>query len=150
VGALIGAKRAVDLGPMLRFGFFLGAAFQIRDDILNLVGSEAAYGKELLGDLREGKQTLILIHLLMATGTRDRERVAQFVALSPTERSAEVVAEILGMMHSHGSLAFADEFARGIARSAVLAFDEAFANVPDSPARRFVSDVIPFMVDRDR
>ncbi len=149
VGALIGARKAVDLEPMLRFGFFLGAAFQIRDDILNLVGSEEAYGKELLGDLREGKQTLMLIHLVAATDSRDRERVAQFVALSPAERSADMIADILTMMHTHGSVAFADEFARGIARSAAVAFDEAFAEVPDSPARRFVRDLIPFMVDRD-
>ena len=67
VGALIGARNLIDLEPMLRFGFFLGAAFQIRDDILNLIGSEVAYGKELLGDLREGKQTLMLIHLVAAT-----------------------------------------------------------------------------------
>ena len=67
VGALIGARNRIDLEPMLRFGFFLGAAFQIRDDILNLIGSEVAYGKELLGDLREGKQTLMLIHLVAAT-----------------------------------------------------------------------------------
>ena len=89
---------------MLRFGFFLGAAFQIRDDILNLIGSEVAYGKELLGDLREGKQTLMLIHLVAATDPEDRDRVAQFVALPPTERSADMIAEILEMMHSHGSV----------------------------------------------
>ena len=150
VGALIGAKQAVDLVPMMRFGFFLGAAFQIRDDILNLIGSEAVYGKELHGDLREGKQTLMLIHLLLATDTRDRQRVAQYVALTPSERSADLIAEILAMMYSHGSVAFAQEFARGIAQSAALAFDEAFANVPDSAARSFVRELIPFMVDRDR
>ncbi|MDF3044164.1 MAG: geranyl transferase [Ornithinibacter sp.] len=150
VGALIGARNPADLEPMLRFGFFLGAAFQIRDDILNLIGSEAAYGKELLGDLREGKQTLMLIHLFAATEHANRDRVAEFVALPPHERSAEVIAEVLAMMQSHGSVAFAEEFARGIARSAASAFEEAFANVPDSPSRRFVRDLIPFMVDRER
>jgi geranylgeranyl diphosphate synthase type II len=39
---------------------------------------------------------------------------------------------------------FADEFARGIARSAAVAFDEAFAGTPNSPARRFVGDLIPY------
>ena len=148
VGALVGARKAVDLEPMLRFGFFLGAAFQIRDDILNLVGSEALYGKEVLGDLREGKRTLMLIHLVAATDPPDRARVAEFVALPPDERSAEMIGEIFAMMQSHGSVAFAEEFARGIARSAAVAFEEAFAEVPDSPGRRFVQDLIPFMVDR--
>jgi geranylgeranyl diphosphate synthase type II len=53
-------------------------------------------------------------------------------------------------MLAHGSVAFADEFARGIARSAADAFEDAFSGVSDSPARRFVRDLVPFMVDRDR
>jgi geranylgeranyl diphosphate synthase, type II len=150
VGALIGARGDVDLAAMLRFGFFLGAAFQIRDDILNLVGSPARYGKELLGDLREGKRTLMLIHLLAAAGPRDRAAVAEYLALEPAQRSGEVADRMLAMMLGHGSVAFADEFARGIARSAAVAFEEDLAHMPDSPARRFVRDLVPYMVDRDR
>ncbi len=63
VGALVGSGGAADLRPMVRFGFHLGAAFQIQDDLLNLVGTEQEYGKEIDGDLYEGKRTLPLIHL---------------------------------------------------------------------------------------
>jgi geranylgeranyl diphosphate synthase type II len=150
VGALIGTKGDVDLEPMLRFGFFLGAAFQIRDDILNLTGSPAVYGKEPLGDLREGKRTLMLAHLLAAADPVDRARVVDYLALQPAERSAAVISQMLTMMQDHGSVAFAEEFGRGIARSAALAFEQAFTRAPDSLARRFVADLIPFMVERDR
>jgi geranylgeranyl diphosphate synthase, type II len=150
VGALIGGKGSVDLDPMLRFGFYLGAAFQIRDDVLNLIGSPALYGKEPLGDIREGKRTLMLIHLLAAARVPDRERLERYLALAPSERSPATVAEVAAMMHDYGSVSFADEFGHGIARSAGVAFEEAFAGVPDSPARRFVRDLIPYMVDRDR
>ena len=57
VGALIGSRRPGRPRPLVRFGFHLGAAFQIQDDLLNLVGDEAAYGKEIDGDLYEGKRT---------------------------------------------------------------------------------------------
>jgi geranylgeranyl diphosphate synthase type II len=150
VGVLTGTRPVPDLGAVLRFGFFLGAAFQIRDDLLNLTGSEALYGKERLGDLREGKRTLMLIHLLAAADRADRARVVGLLALPPADRTAPVREELLAMMLQHGSLAFADEFARGIARSAAVAFDEAFADAPDSPARRFVAALVPYMVDRDR
>ena len=46
-----------------RFGYYLGTAFQIQDDVLNLVGDARKYGKEIGGDLLEGKRTLILAHL---------------------------------------------------------------------------------------
>jgi geranylgeranyl diphosphate synthase type II len=54
IGALIGSSGDADLRALSRFGLFLGAAFQITDDVLNLTGGQAAYGKEIRGDLREG------------------------------------------------------------------------------------------------
>ena len=150
VGALIGAQRRIDLDPMVRFGFFLGAAFQIRDDVLNLTGSTSRYGKEPLGDLREGKRTLMLIHLLAAAGPEHHRTLQRYLELEPGDRTPEITGEILQLMQQHGSIAFADNFGRGIAGSARDAFDTAFGEVPDSPARRFVADLIDYMVQRDR
>jgi geranylgeranyl diphosphate synthase type II len=150
VGALVGSRGEADLEPMLAFGFALGAAFQIRDDVLNLTGSLERYGKEPLGDLREGKRTLVLVHLLAAASPRDRARVVRFLGLTREQRTDAAVAEVAALLHRYGSIAFADEFAHGIARSAAEAFEVAFAGVPDSAARRFVAGVVPYMVDRDR
>ena len=47
VGALIGSWGSADLDAIALYGFELGAAFQIQDDILNLVGYYASYGKDL-------------------------------------------------------------------------------------------------------
>ena len=49
------SRGTLDLDRCIRFGFFLGAAFQIQDDLLNLEGDAKAYGKELDGDIREGQ-----------------------------------------------------------------------------------------------
>jgi geranylgeranyl diphosphate synthase type II len=64
IGALIATKDRLDLDRFNRFGSYLGTAFQIQDDLLNLTGDERRYGKEIGGDLLEGKRTLMLIHLL--------------------------------------------------------------------------------------
>lgn len=150
VGTLIGSRGSANPKPMIRFGFFLGAAFQIRDDILNLVGEQEVYGKEPMGDLREGKRTLILIHLLASADPSDRDHVKDYLARNRKERSEAAAAEMMAMMRKYGSVAFASEFARGIARSAAAAFEEAFQEVPESDARSFVRDMIPYMVERDR
>ena len=76
VGALIGSWGGADLEAVARFGFALGAAFQIQDDVLDIVSDGNAYGKDLLGDVREGKRTLILIHLLRTCTPGDRAFVA--------------------------------------------------------------------------
>ncbi|MGH9297452.1 MAG: polyprenyl synthetase family protein [Acidimicrobiales bacterium] len=147
-GALIGSSGAAALEPMIEFGFHLGAAFQIRDDILNLVGDPGVYGKEQLGDLREGKRTLMLIHLLAAADPADRRWVEGYLAMPPNERRDGDTQELFEMMLAYGSIEFASEFASGVARSAAAAMERAFAGVPDTPARRLVSRLVPFMVER--
>ena len=83
MGVLIGARGALDLDRCIRFGFFLGAAFQIQDDLLNLEGDASAYGKELGGDIREGKRTLMLIHLLEKATDAERERLRSMLGQPP-------------------------------------------------------------------
>ena len=52
------------------YGLNIGMAFQIVDDLLDFTGEEVALGKPVGGDLREGKMTLPVIHLLRAAATR--------------------------------------------------------------------------------
>ena len=93
VGAIVGSGGTAELAPLVRFGFHFGAAFQIRDDLLNLIGDEQMYGKEILGDLYEGKRTLPLVHLLaQPRGRRPRSRSR----LSPPESRAERSPELVG------------------------------------------------------
>jgi geranylgeranyl diphosphate synthase, type II len=149
VGALIGSRGATDLRPMVRFGFYLGAAFQIQDDALNLVGDESKYGKESCGDLYEGKRTLMVIHLLREARGDDRRVVRRFLTMERQQRAPDDVATILELMRRHGSIDFAREFGLGIAKAADDAFEAAFADVPDSPERRFVRELIAFMLERE-
>ena len=148
VGALIGSAGAADLRPMVRFGFHLGAAFQIQDDLLNLLGSEREYGKEIDGDLFEGKRTLPLIHLLRNARGTDRDILGRYLGLERAERTAGMVAEVRELLDAYGSIAFAAEYAHGIAGAALDTFEEAFASAAPSPDRDFVRALVPYMLDR--
>jgi geranylgeranyl diphosphate synthase type II len=88
MGALIGSAGSADLRPMAQFGFFLGAAFQIQDDLLNLLGTEREYGKEINGDLYEGKRTLPLIHLVRNARGDDRQTIDRYLRLERSQRDA--------------------------------------------------------------
>jgi geranylgeranyl diphosphate synthase type II len=148
VGALIGSRGTAELEPMIEFGFHLGAAFQIRDDILNLVGDPDRYGKERYGDLREGKRSLMLIHLLAAAAPTDRRWLVGYLARDAADRAPADVGRVYELMLTYGSIGFAGEFATGVAASALTSMDAAFAGLDDSAARRFVSLLVPFMIDR--
>jgi geranylgeranyl diphosphate synthase type II len=146
VGALIGSGGEADLRPMVRFGFYLGAAFQIQDDLLNLLGTEREYGKEIDGDLYEGKRTLPLIHLLRNARGLDRHTLDRYLRLERSERTAVMVSEIRGLLDAYGSIAFAAAYARGIAGAALDAFEAAFA--PATAGPDFVRALVPYMLDR--
>jgi geranylgeranyl diphosphate synthase, type II len=148
VGALIGSRGAADLRPMVRFGFYLGAAFQIQDDLLNLVGTEREYGKEIDGDLYEGKRTLPLIHLMHNARGRDRDVVQRYLSLERSDRTAAMVAGVRGLLDAYGSIAFAAAYARGIAGAALEAFEAAFAPAAAGPDRDFIRAIVPYMLDR--
>ena len=148
VGVLVGSDGEADLRALVRFGFHLGAAFQIQDDLLNLEGDESDYGKEIDGDLYEGKRTLVLIHLMQHAQGADRSTLERYLRLDRTDRTPELVAEIRAMMTSYGSVEFTRAYAAGIASAAEDAFDEAFATVAHCDATSFLRALIPYMLDR--
>ena len=85
-GALVASRGCADLEAFVRFGFFLGTAFQIQDDLLNLCG-DARYGKERDGDLWEGKRTLMLIRALRECTAEEGERLHAILCRSRPERN---------------------------------------------------------------
>jgi geranylgeranyl diphosphate synthase type II len=150
VGAMIGSWNGADLRALTRFGLFLGAAFQIQDDILNLVGSEVTYGKEILGDLFEGKRTLMLVHLMNAVDDCTRREIQEdFLAAPRSARTRAQATAVLNLMHRHGSIEYARSFAQGVRDQALHAFEPAFSAAPDSRHRRFLFEMIDFMLARE-
>jgi geranylgeranyl diphosphate synthase type II len=148
VGAIVGSRGTASLEALSRFGFCLGVAFQIRDDLLNVVGSDEAQGEELLGDIREGKRTLMLIHLLARAPGPHRDWLVDYLAAPETERAAADVEHVLELMETYGSLGYALEYGSGIAAAASDAFDEAFARLRASPHLTFIRGLIPYMLAR--
>lgn len=148
VGALIGARGANDLDPLIRFGYFLGAAFQIQDDLLNLEGDESLYGKELLGDLLEGKRTVPLLHLVRSLDADTRADVVELLSRPRVGRTVDDVVWMRSLMDQAGSIEYTHAFARGIAAEAVTAFDAAMGHLAPSDAKRLLRDLIDYMLQR--
>jgi geranylgeranyl diphosphate synthase type II len=148
VGALIGTRSERDLDRFIRFGFFLGAAFQIQDDLLNLAGDPVRYGKELNGDLWEGKRTLMLIHLLREATPPERARLAEFLSQSRRQRTAANVLWIRERMNAHGCLQHAQQVAHALAGAALHEFSLAYAGLPDSRDARFIHGLVTWVLDR--
>src|SRR5262245_2819021 len=104
---------------LARYGRLLGQAFQIADDLLDLVGEERATGKSLGTDLEQQKMTLPLIHLL-AGAPADVTRRARSILHSPDNHKREQLGPDL---LRHGALAYARRRAEDLAARAAAEVD---------------------------
>jgi geranylgeranyl diphosphate synthase type II len=147
VGALIGSRGALDLEPFIRFGFYLGAAFQIQDDLLNLA-PDPRYGKEMNGDLLEGKRSLLLIHAYRHASRAERDRLSRLFRRPREQRNEEDVAFVLSLIAERGSIDYVRQFAHALAGAALHQSDSIYGGLPPSRDREFIHGLATWIFNR--
>jgi geranylgeranyl pyrophosphate synthase/uncharacterized protein with NAD-binding domain and iron-sulfur cluster len=148
IGALVAGADG-DLDRFNRFGFLLGAAFQIQDDVLNLIGSQSRYGKEIAGDLCEGKRTLVLSYTFARATPAERSRL-QHVFSRPGERRLQrELVDIYDLLGRSGSIEWARLTASALTTAAQKEFPLAFAGANDGPDLDFVRALVNYLIERD-
>ncbi len=144
IGGMLGKIGAEREQALREYGFNLGIAFQLIDDLLDVTGDAAALGKPIGGDLREGKMTLPLIHLLRQNDEVGGRIIRDIIS------SKEVVPgqwdELLLTLAEHRSIDYAyrraSEFAER-ARKPLYVF-------PPSPEREALLALPEYILSRDR
>ncbi len=79
LGAFINEASPEIISALRTFGLRLGTAYQIYDDVLDLAGDEAKAGKSLGSDLRKGKLTLPILHLLQNADAAERHQLSEII-----------------------------------------------------------------------
>lgn len=142
------APIARELMPLIELGFLAGIAFQIQDDLLNLEAEEAVYGKETAGDLWEGKRTVMLLHLIRSAAPGHRERALRILRTPRVHKTAADVDWLLQTMRAQGSLEHGRAVAREYCRRALDAEERAMDAAGDSDDRRFLREMINYVIER--
>ena len=105
IGGMLGTVTSEQEQALQAYGFNLGIAFQIVDDLLDFTGDLTALGKPVGADLREGKMTLPLIHLLQQ-GEELGEKIVRDIISSRTA-SEDQWSELLSLLKTHRSIEYA-------------------------------------------
>jgi geranylgeranyl diphosphate synthase type II len=151
-GLIIGSDNASpdQLETFTRFALNLGLAFQITDDTLNLSASERVYGKEINGDIMEGKRTLILIHLLNSC-TPSELKLMRRILRTPRDEKAEAdVAFVRELMDKYGSFENAREAATRLALAAKDVLQNECDWMTERRWKRFFLDQTNYLLHRKR
>ena len=141
MGAMIGDESYRE--PLSRYGFQLGMAFQIADDLLDYTVAEEITGKPSGQDLREHKMTLPLIHALERMSAADRAVVTAFFA-DPDPKD-DAIARIVALVERQGGLDYALQRANEFAERAAAEL----VGMPDGPATESLREAVAYVVGRN-
>ena len=139
LGALLSGADEPQIEAMARYGLNAGIAFQIADDLMDVVGDEDRTGKTVQSDLSKSKLTLAMIHLVDAVGVSGKEAVYTLLDSSVQSRN-----ELRKMLVRHGSLQYAHRRALDYVRKATEALD----TTPPGEAKDALLETARFVADR--
>lgn len=143
LGALIAGANSEVTKALRLYGFHVGMAFQIVDDLLDYRGDDSKTGKPKATDFREGQATLPLIYLLPHLSEAERAIVRRRFGNHPSDDEIRMLAD---WMDTRGAFARAEKDAQGHIDRAL----EALAPVPAGSARELLEAVAEYVVRRER
>ncbi len=141
VGAIVGGGTDAQVEALRNYGLDTGLAFQIQDDLLNLIGAEESTKKDFRSDITEGKRTLVVVHALRHSSQRDR----LVEILSAKEKDPEVLAEAVQIMEDAGSIEYARNYAENLTS---IAKNRLIDMVEPSPSRELLLSMADWFVNR--
>ncbi|MFQ5406112.1 MAG: polyprenyl synthetase family protein [Candidatus Micrarchaeia archaeon] len=137
-----GSKKQVEAAG--NYAEAIGVAFQIQDDVLNLVGDVGLYGKEIGGDISEGKRTLIVIHSLLHSSEPNKRRLLEL--LNAKTHDFLLIKEAIALLESSGSITYVKQIAKKIVLDSWKDFENSF---PKSKARDELKLFADFLIERE-
>ncbi|MCX6814375.1 MAG: polyprenyl synthetase family protein [Candidatus Aenigmarchaeota archaeon] len=132
---------------MGRFAESIGIAFQIQDDILDIISSgkdRKKFGKAFGNDIKEGKRTLMVIHTLEKASESDRERLLKI--LNSHTSDPKLVQEAISILQKYGSVQYTKQKAKKLVLNA---WKEVDPLLKDSKAKKRLRDFAYFLIERD-
>ncbi len=143
IAGLLAGARLEDVEAVGDYGLYLGIAFQIVDDILDVIGEDARLGKPKGTDIKEGNITLPAIHALNDGLQVDKAELAR--VLRKTHKEDGELERTLAVLRTSGAVDKAWTDARHFGELA----KQAIAPLPPSEAKVNMIRLVDFVLTRD-
>ena len=122
----------------------IGIAFQIQDDILDITSHDKRFGKSWGNDIKEGKRSFMVVHVLSCGTKKDRQHLMAILD-SHTEKRKEI-EEAIAILQKYDAIAYAQNFARSLVASA---WKGAERLLDEGEAKQTLKSFVGYLVERE-
>lgn len=143
IGAIIGGGTEAEIEGLRNYGLDTGLAFQIQDDLLNLIGKTESTKKGFRDDITEGKRTLVVVHALQNLEGVQRDRLIEILSSHATEPAQ--LDEAVQIMDEAGSIEYARNYAENLTS---IAKNRLIDMIEPSAARDLLISMADWFVNR--
>ncbi len=140
LGAAVSGATPKTTALLRKFGYYVGMAFQITDDILDYVGTEKELGKPAGSDLKQGNITLPAIYALCHS--ERRAELHRWITLKQIEDN---IGEIIAIIRNSGGIEYSRKMARRYLQKAKVCLNQ----LADIPAKESLLNITAFIEERN-
>lgn len=145
IAAVLAGADANTIETLGKFAESIGVAFQIQDDVLNIVSSEVSKTKGGVGeDISEGKRTLMVIHTLQKANSQDKKRLIEILNMHTKDQNLR--NEAIDIIKRYGAIDYAVRFEKKMIRDV---WSEVDRILKPSDAKEKLRAFANFLVERD-
>ncbi|MEW6195483.1 MAG: polyprenyl synthetase family protein [Bacteroidota bacterium] len=141
IGARASTPDENKINAIKEFGENLGMAFQIRDDILDYVGTTKLFGKPLGGDIKEKKLTLPLIHALKNSGNGESKKILSAIKSGGNKLDINYIVDFV---KRHDGITYAENVSKKFAEQAI----NNLSIFEDTEIKSGLQSIVNFVVER--
>ncbi len=150
LGAIVAGQDENTLNMLKEIGSPAGTAFQIVDDVLDMVADEKMFGKKRYGDLYEGKLTLIMLHAYKNATDSEKEHIDTIYNKTRVQKTEQEILFLAGLAEKYGSIEYAKKKAESYAELARQAAEKYKDMIPNNQYREILLSAIEEMYKREK
>lgn len=141
LGAMVSGANPSVVRLLKRYGYYVGMAFQLTDDVLDVVGDEKTLGKPAGSDLKQGNVTLPIIYTLNVCSEEEKEHILRYLSSKGTEGD---LSAILSMVQRYGGIDYTLDLSKRYLEKAMNCLHQ----LPATPERESFRLIAEFIVNR--
>jgi geranylgeranyl diphosphate synthase type I len=143
IGCIVGGGSRNQLSAFSVYGVNSGVAFQIKDDVLDMVAEPKKLGKPIGSDIRKGKKTLIIVHALKHANKKNKALILKY--LGKRKATDSQVKKVIDALRETGSIDYADRRVSDLIDEGKKALDI----LPNNEAKDMLKRLADYLVERN-